>query len=151
MKLSAKDIITGYPDGTFKPNKSITRAEFAAIVSKYIKNPKAADEVFADVPMNHWAKDAIAKVKAEGWISGYPDGTFKPNAPITRAEAVSIVNRMFGRSADGEFVRDHNYEISNFKDLLGSHWAYYDIIEATHTHDFESLNGGIEKWEKIVK
>ena len=151
MKLSAKDIITGYPDGTFKPNKSITRAEFAAIVSKYIKNPKAADEVFADVPMNHWAKDAIAKVKAEGWISGYNDGTFKPDAPITRAEAVSIVNRMFGRSADGEFVRDHNYEISNFKDLLGSHWAYYDMIEATHTHDFESLNGGIERWEKIVK
>lgn len=151
MKLSAKDIITGYPDGTFKPNKSITRAEFAVIASKYIKNPKAADETFSDVPMNHWAKDAIAKVKAEGWISGYNDGTFKPDAPITRAEAVSIVNRMFNRAADGEFVRDHNYEISNFKDLLESHWAYYDMIEATHTHDFESLNGGIERWEKIVK
>ena len=151
MKLSNKDIIKGYPDGTFKPNKSITRAEFAVIASKYIKNPKAADETFSDVPMNHWAKDAIAMVKAEGWISGYTDGTFKPDAPITRAEAVSIVNRMFNRAADGEFVRDHNYEISNFKDLLESHWAYYDMIEATHTHDFESLNGGIERWEKIVK
>ncbi|WP_311561530.1 S-layer homology domain-containing protein, partial [Peptoniphilus duerdenii] len=151
MKLSAKDIITGYPDGTFKPNKSITRAEFAAIVSKYIKNPKAADEVFADVPMNHWAKDAIAKVKAEGWISGYNDGTFRPDAPITRAEAVSIVNRMFDRAADGEFVRDHKFEVNNFKDLLVNHWAYYDMMEATHSHDYEKLGTRIERWEKIVK
>ena len=151
MKLSNKDIIKGYPDGTFKPNKSITRAEFAVIASKYIKNPKAADEVFADVPMNHWAKDAIAKVKAEGWISGYNDGTFRPDAPITRAEAVSIVNRMFGRSADGEFVREHGFEIKSFKDLVENHWAYYDMIEAVHTHDYERIGTRVERWEKIVK
>ena len=151
MKLSAKDIITGYPDGTFKPNKSITRAEFAAIVSKYIKNPKAADEVFADVPMNHWAKDAIAKVKAEGWISGYNDGTFRPDAPITRAEAVSIVNRMFDRAADGEFVREHGFEIKKFNDLTDKHWAYYEIMEAVHTHDYERIDKRAERWDKIVK
>ncbi|SMB92681.1 S-layer homology domain-containing protein [Peptoniphilus asaccharolyticus DSM 20463] len=151
MKLSKKDIIKGYPDGTFKPNKSITRAEFATIVSKYIKNPKAADETFVDVPMNHWAKDAIAKVKAEGLISGYPDGTFKPDAPITRAEAVSIVNRMFDRAADGEFVREHRFEIKSFKDLVENHWAYYEIIEAVHTHDYERIGTRVEKWDKIVK
>ena len=151
MKLSGKDIITGYPDGTFKPNKSITRAEFAAIASKYIKNPKAADETFSDVPMNHWAKDAIAMVKAEGWISGYTDGTFKPDAPITRAEAVSIVNRMFDRAADGEFVREHRFEIKSFKDLVENHWAYYEIMEAVHTHDYERIGTRVERWEKIVK
>ena len=151
MKLSGKDIITGYPDGTFKPNKSITRAEFAAIASKYIKNPKAADETFSDVPMNHWAKDAIAMVKAEGWISGYTDGTFKPDAPITRAEAVSIVNRMFDRAADGEFVREHRFEIKSFKDLVETHWAYYEIMEAVHTHDYERIGTRAERWEKIVK
>ncbi|EFM24575.1 hypothetical protein HMPREF9225_1811 [Peptoniphilus duerdenii ATCC BAA-1640] len=151
MKLSNKDIIKGYPDGTFKPNKSITRAEFAVIASKYIKNPKAADETFSDVPMNHWAKDAIAMVKAEGWISGYTDGTFKPDAPITRAEAVSIVNRMFDRAADGEFVREHGFEIKKFNDLTDKHWAYYEIMEAVHTHDYERIDKRTEKWEKIVK
>ena len=151
MKLSGKDIITGYPDGTFKPNKSITRAEFATIVSKYIKNPKVANETFSDVPMNHWAKDAIAKVKAEGWISGYNDGTFRPDAPITRAEAVSIVNRMFDRAADGEFVREHRFEIKSFKDLVENHWAYYEIMEAVHTHDYERIGTRVERWEKIVK
>ena len=151
MKLSNKDIIKGYPDGTFKPNKSITRAEFAVIASKYIKNPKAADETFSDVPMNHWAKDAIAMVKAEGWISGYTDGTFKPDAPITRAEAVSIVNRMFDRAADGEFVREHGFEITSFGDLNTNHWAYYEMIEATHSHDYERIDKRTERWEKIVK
>ncbi len=151
MKLSNKDIIKGYPDGTFKPNKSITRAEFAVIASKYIKNPKAADETFSDVPMNHWAKDAIAKVKAEGWISGYTDGTFKPDAPITRAEAVSIVNRMFDRAADGEFVREHGFEIKKFNDLTDKHWAYYEIMEAVHTHDYERIDKRAERWDKIVK
>ena len=151
MKLSNKDIIKGYPDGTFKPNKSITRAEFAVIASKYIKNPKAADETFSDVPMNHWAKDAIAMVKAEGWISGYTDGTFKPDAPITRAEAVSIVNRMFDRAADGEFVREHGFEIKKFNDLTDKHWAYYEIMEAVHTHDYERIDKRTERWEKIVK
>ena len=151
MKLSNKDIIKGYPDGTFKPNKSITRAEFAVIASKYIKNPKAADETFSDVPMNHWAKDAIAMVKAEGWISGYTDGTFKPDAPITRAEAVSIVNRMFDRAADGEFVREHGFEIKKFNDLTDKHWAYYEIMEAVHTHDYERIDKRTERWDKIVK
>ena len=151
MKLSNKDIIKGYPDGTFKPNKSITRAEFAVIASKYIKNPKTADETFSDVPMNHWAKDAIAMVKAEGWISGYTDGTFKPDAPITRAEAVSIVNRMFDRAADGEFVREHGFEITKFGDLNSNHWAYYEMIEATHSHDYERIDKRTERWEKIVK
>ena len=151
MKLSKKDIIKGYPDGTFKPNQSITRAEFAAIASNYSKNPKAADETFSDVPMNHWAKDAIAKVKAEGWISGYPDGTFKPDAPITRAEAVSIVNRMFDRVADGEFVREHRFEIKSFKDLVENHWAYYKIFEATNGHDFVRDSNKIdEEWKDVT-
>ena len=151
MKLSKKDIIKGYPDGTFKPNKSITRAEFAVIASKYIKDPKATDETFSDVPMNHWAKDAIVKVKAEGLISGYPDGTFKPDAPITRAEAVSIVNRMFDRVADGEFVREHRFEIKSFKDLVENHWAYYKIFEATNGHDFVRDSNKIdEEWKDVT-
>ena len=151
MKLSSKGILTGYPDGTFKPNRSITRAEFANIVSKYIKNPKSANETFTDVPMNHWAKNAIAMVKAEGWITGYPDGTFRPDAPITRAEAVSIVNRMFDRAADTNFVSVHDYEIKSYTDLNGSHWAYYEIMEATQTHNYEKLGVRVERWDNLVK
>ena len=151
MKLSSKGILTGYPDGTFKPNRNITRAEFANIVSKYIKNPKAANETFVDVPMNHWAKNAIAMVKAEGWITGYPDGTFRPDAPITRAEAVSIVNRMFDRAADVNYVNVHDYEIKSFTDLNGSHWAYYEIMEAAHTHDYERLGVRTERWDRVFK
>ena len=151
MKLSSKGILTGYPDGTFKPNRNITRAEFANIVSKYIKNPKDANETFVDVPMNHWAKNAIAMVKAEGWITGYPDGTFRPDAPITRAEAVSIVNRMFDRAADTNFVNVHDYEIKSFTDLNGSHWAYYEIMEAAHTHDYERLGVRNERWDRVFK
>ena len=151
MKLSSKGILTGYPDGTFKPNRSITRAEFANIVSKYIKNPKSANETFTDVPMNHWAKNAIAMVKAEGWITGYPDGTFRPDAPITRAEAVSIVNRMFDRAADTNFVSVHDYEIKSYTDLNGGHWAYYEIMEATQTHNYEKLGVRVERWDNLVK
>ena len=151
MKLSSKGILTGYPDGKFKPNRSITRAEFANIVSKYIKNPKAANETFTDVPMNHWAKNAIAMVKAEGWITGYPDGTFRPDAPITRAEAVSIVNRMFDRAADTNFVSVHDYEIKSYTDLNGGHWAYYEIMEATQTHNYEKLGVRVERWDNLVK
>ena len=151
MKLSAKDVIKGYPDGTFKPNKNITRAEFAIIASKYSKSGKMADETFYDVPATHWAKYAIAKVKAEGWITGYPDGSFKPDAPITRAEAVAIVNRMFNRRVDVDFANKNSHDISSFGDLNAGHWAYYEIIEATTDHEFERANDSLpETWTKIV-
>lgn len=150
MKLTSKDIIKGYPDGTFKPNNSITRAEFAAIASKYINDKKLATESFVDVPSNHWARDVILQVKAQGWITGYSDGTFKPDAPITRAEAVSIVNRMFDRQADRAFVDEKSFELRKFKDLSTSHWAYYDIYEATNTHYYEKDDHGVERWNKIA-
>ncbi|MGI5949070.1 S-layer homology domain-containing protein [Peptoniphilus sp.] len=150
MKLSSKDIINGYPDKTFKPNRNISRAEFAAIASKFIERPTASSETFIDVPTNHWAHDKIAMVKAEGWITGYTDGTFKPDAPITRAEAVTIVNRMFDRAADRQFVKNNGYEITLFKDLSTNHWAYYDIIESTNGHYYKRANG-MEDWGKIIK
>lgn len=149
MKLTSKDIIKGYPDGTYKPNNDITRAEFATIASKYITDKKLATETFVDVPSNHWARDVISQVKAQGWISGYSDGTFKPDAPITRAEAVSIVNRMFNRHADRIFINEKSFELKNFKDLSSSHWAFYDIYEAANSHDYEKVTNDIERWNKI--
>ncbi|MDY3923463.1 MAG: S-layer homology domain-containing protein, partial [Ezakiella sp.] len=148
MKLTSKGIINGYPDGTFKPHNSITRAEFASIASKYITDKKLATENFVDVPLNHWARDVISQVKAQGWITGYLDGTFKPDAPITRAEAVSIVNRMFNRHADRNFINENSFELKKFKDLDFSHWAFYEIYEATNTHDFERIADDLERWEK---
>ncbi|MDD7352217.1 MAG: S-layer homology domain-containing protein, partial [Peptoniphilaceae bacterium] len=149
MKLTSKDIIKGYPDGTYKPNNDITRAEFATIASKYITDKKLATETFVDVPSNHWARDVISQVRAQGWISGYSDGTFKPDAPITRAEAVSIVNRMFNRHADRIFINEKSFELKNFKDLSSSHWAFYDIYEAANSHDYEKVTNDIERWNKI--
>ena len=140
--------LTGYPDGTFRPNQSITRAEFAAIAVRFL-----SDEVqgvsggsFSDTA-GHWAADAIGRAAAAGWITGYPDGAFRPNQSITRAEAATIINNMLGRSPD----KDHLLAgMTTWPDNPEGAWYYEAIQEATNSHDYDRDELGVtEIWRAI--
>ena len=99
--LSSMGIITGYPDGTFRPNTAITRAEFAAIAARFDNDGDKTAAKFSDIA-THWAKDEISIAYNNGWITGYPDGTFGPQRDITRAETMTLVNRVLNRQPETE-------------------------------------------------
>ena len=139
-----KGLISGYPNGTFKPNESITRAEFAQMISGYVKNEKASTSDFKDVK-DHWAKDAIDKLYGNKNVNGYPDGSFKPNAKITRAEAVTILNSVFNRNTNKSSLNNVNTSsLNKFSDVNEGFWAYYNILDAANTHNRERLNSTSE-------
>ncbi|MDO5714135.1 MAG: S-layer homology domain-containing protein [Tissierellia bacterium] len=130
-----KGLIKGYEDGTFKPNKPITRAEFAQMISGYLEGSSKGDSGLKDIE-NHWAKDAIEKVYGKKVVKGYPDGTFKPNQEITRAEAVTILNAAFGRVTNAKSFtgKVKLEEVNTFKDISTSDWFFYDVIDAATGH-----------------
>ncbi|KGF10730.1 hypothetical protein HMPREF1633_09105 [Tissierellia bacterium S5-A11] len=147
-------LMKGYQDGSFRPNEKITRAEFAQMI-KNIDKSNSAVATFTDVK-GHWAEAAINQAYGNGRIKGYPDGTFKPDAPITRAEAVTIANSLMGRSVDGRGLKEkleNPTRLSKFSDLTTSHWAFYEIMEATNSHEFERREKGrvVEDWLEIDK
>lgn len=119
-----KSVIKGYPNGVFKPNKNITRAEFVQMISNYLNENVDGKSSFRDTA-DHWAKDAIDIATDKGYIKGYPDGYFRPDAEITRAEAVKILNETFSISSSGS-------SNNNFKDLNKSAWYYKEILKATN-------------------
>ena len=121
-KLNSAGIILGYADGKFKPNNNLTRAEFATIIRR-ITNLKDGKASFGDIA-THWAKNDIAALAAAGYINGYSGNIFRPNATITRAEAVKIINKVVGM----EVNKDENRLF--FYDLTKEHWAYYEIMSA---------------------
>ncbi|MGI6255641.1 MAG: S-layer homology domain-containing protein [Acutalibacter sp.] len=142
--LAAMGIVSGFDETTYQPSASIRRAEFVSILSKLF--PMEEGEVtFTDVPDSHWGLAAIQNAVAKDWVSGYPDGTFRPNAPITRAEAFALINKMLGRSADKDLI-DNAGKFFQFLDLPMTHWAYYHIMEASipHTHTYDEE--GNEVW-----
>ena len=126
------DVISGYNDGSFRPNQPITRAEFVTIASKFEDMVQGSVNEFKDVDDTHWAVPFINSAYEKGWINGYPDNTFKPNKNITRAEAVAVVNNILNREVDKEAINTNLFELTRFNDMLSSHWAYYDIIIATN-------------------
>ena len=148
--MSEKKLVSGYPDGTFKPNAPITRAEFASIASRFDSLADKADLKFSDVSKNHWAYKVICSAEAKGWISGYPDGTFKPEKNITRAEVVSSTNRILNRYADLDFAKAHVQELAPMIDMNDSHWAYGPVVEAMNGHDYKRLSDGkSERWIRL--
>lgn len=148
--MSEKKLVSGYPDGTFKPNAPITRAEFASIASRFDSLADKADLKFSDVSKNHWAYKVICSAEAKGWISGYPDGTFKPEKNITRAEVVSSTNRILNRYADLDFAKAHVQELAPMIDMDDSHWAYGPVVEAMNGHDYKRLSDGkSERWIRL--
>lgn len=142
-------IIKGYPDGSFKPEASITRAEFAAMAARFA-DLKEGTKTFTDLDKNYWAYDLVQRAASAGWITGYPDGTFKPDKNITRAEVVAITNRMLDRKADQDFVDQNLGKLLQFTDLDKSYWAYYPILEATNGHDYTRHENKLDEYWKEV-
>ena len=145
--MTENKLITGYPDGTFKPNNPISRAEFAAIASRFDQLKTGLSLPFNDVGAGHWAYDVIASAADKGWVNGYPDGSFKPENKITRAEVVSTTNRMLNRYADLAFAKAHKTELAPMRDMDESHWAYGAAVEAMNGHDYHrQADGKNETW-----
>lgn len=139
-------IVTGYEDGSFRPDAPVTRAEFAAIASRFEKLTQGSAS-FTDVPDTHWAVKYINFAATRGWVTGYEDGTFKPEHSITRAEVAAVTCRLLERSADQTYIRSHIGELRTFADVTESHWAYWYVMEAANGHDY-TKSGGSENWSR---
>ncbi|WP_148464727.1 S-layer homology domain-containing protein [Peptoniphilus harei] len=131
----SKGFISGYSDGTFKPNQGITRAEFAQMIAVFVKDGYPGSSNFKDVK-GHWASNAIDQLYGNKKIKGFPDGTFKPDQKLTRAEAVTVLNSVFGRNTKStSFTNVNTNSLKKFSDVPMSHWAYYQIIDASNGHN----------------
>ncbi|NRR22890.1 S-layer homology domain-containing protein [Brevibacillus sp. MS2.2] len=125
-RANAAGLMNGYSNGTFNPGGGITRAEMATIVYKHLGlNGDGMPNNFYDVPADHWATQIIAAVSKEGYMSGYPDGTFHPQNTLTRAETVTIINRLLNHSQLSSVIGQ------SWPDVPSTHWAYKDIEAAT--------------------
>lgn len=146
--LSSMSIITGYPDGTFRPNAAITRAEFAAIAARFDSNGDKTTAKFSDIA-THWAKDEISIAYNNGWINGYPNGTFGPQRDITRAETMTLVNRVLNRQPETE--DDLLPNMVTWTDNADKNaWYYLAVQEATNSHYYKfKTNSKYEKWTEL--
>lgn len=144
--LASLGVIKGIGDDQFAPNRTITRAEFTVIAMRFANVSADVTNPFTDIATNDWYYTAVTSAVSYGWINGYSDGSFRPQATITRAEVVTIVNRMLNRTADRNFV-DSN-ATAQFDDVPNTYWAYYNIMEATIAHDHSIDNDGVESWGK---
>ena len=150
-RMQETGIMQGYPDNTFDPYGSITRAEFATTCVRFTENRagkiKKASIDFSDLDKSHWGYEYIQKAVEEGYVVGYPDGTVKPDDFITRAEVVTVVNRMLNRRADKKFVDENLDKLMYFTDLTdNTYWAYYEIYEAANQHNLSYDKNFNETW-----
>ena len=146
--MSRLGIIKGYPDGTFRPNDPITRAEFAAIAARFDEHKAAKLASFTDI-YGHWAISEISLAYENGWIKGYNDGTFRPNRNITRAEAMALINRVLNRAPEkpSDLLNNMNKWTDN---LDTTKWYYLDVQEATNSHDYTRKTNNYEMWKKML-
>lgn len=146
--LSSMGIITGYPDGTFRPNAAITRAEFAAIAARFDNDGDKTAAKFSDIA-THWAKDEISIAYNNGWINGYPNGTFGPQRDITRAETMTLVNRVLNRQPETEDDLLPNMTVWT-DNANPNAWYYLAVQEATNSHYYKfKTNSKYEKWTEL--
>ena len=146
--LSSMGIITGYPDGTFRPNAAITRAEFAAIAARFDNDGDKTAAKFSDIA-THWAKDEISIAYNNGWITGYPDGTFGPQRDITRAETMTLVNRVLNRQPETEDDLLPNMTVWT-DNANPKAWYYLAVQEATNSHYYKfKTNSKYEQWTAL--
>ena len=147
--LSSMGIVKGHNDGTFAPNAPIIRAEFAAIAARFDDKNTDTSSKFTDIA-SHWAKNEIGIAANKGWINGYPDGTFRPNQYITRAEAMTLVNRVLNRLPENSSdLLDSMIKWPDNSDA--SAWYYLAVQEATNSHAYsdKSKDDKYEKWTTI--
>lgn len=143
--LASLGILSGVGNGRFDPDRSITRAEFTVIAMKFANTSGGGVNIFSDVNEDDWFYSAVVDSTQYGWINGYPDGTFRPEATISRAEVTVIVNHMLGRAADRPYVIAHEKELNTFGDVNRGHWGYFHIAEATNAHEYHTEDG-TESW-----
>ena len=140
-------VVKGRRADRFDPDASITRAEFAAICARFNTKPVENSGSFSDIS-GHWAENEIERAAAFGWISGYPDGTFRPDARITRAEAMTMINRVLCRMPQSE--SDLLDSMVTWPDNKPSDWHYLAVQEATNSHDFDRQGEVGESWTKLT-
>ncbi len=146
--LSNMGIIDGYEDGTFKPNASITRAEFTAIATRFFDYTAEYEGAFNDVTYSDWYADCVQAAVDMGLVNGYADGGFRPNAYITRAESCAIVNRVLNRVPHEDYLLDED-EMITWPDNSYGAWYYADMQEATNSHDYDWIRVSgevVEEW-----
>ena len=151
--LEKYNVINGYNDGSFKPDASVTRAEFVAMTVRYYDlfndvNKTGNTVKYTDVASSYWAYSDIAFAKNIGWLNGYSDGSFRGDNDITRAEVVTVVNRATGRIADKEYVKDNFTKLNRFTDVTDSNmWYFFDVAESCNDHKAVS-SANNEVWVK---
>lgn len=148
-----KGILVEKSGQDFRPDSPITRAEFAKLI-EFIDKKNNSIAPFADVK-GHIYEDAIDQAYGNNRIAGYPDGTFRPDAPITRAEIVTILNNFYNRKADAKSLEgiENLGLLKHFTDLNENHWAYYEIMEAANSHEYirRNENGIVENWIRLIE
>ena len=147
--LATLEIVDGVGDNRFAPERTITRAEFTTMAMRFCQEIPTGENIFSDVDQDDWFYDYVVGSIQYGWINGYPDGTFRPNDTITRAEVTTIANRMLGRAADEAYVDGHQDQLRAFPDVTKGYWAYYDITEATNAHEYTKDSQG-EDWTGLA-
>ena len=147
--MSDMDIVFGRTDYQFDPDAYITRAEFAAIAARFDSGSYSGDDLFTDIE-GHWAADQISRAAEKGWITGYPDGTFGPNRYITRAEAVTMINRVLNRMPKDKDALHEDMKV--FVDNADTNaWYYLAIQEATNSHEYKKDKDGVyETWTDVL-
>ena len=149
--LSNAGIISGYPDGSFQPNGKITRAEFATIASRFFDVTVSGADAFPDIS-GHWARQYINEAAAIGIVTGYEDGTFRPQKLITRAEAMTMVNRTLGRAPEKDHLLDDMLKWPDNMDT--TQWYYAQVQEATNSHEYQMATASdgteYEIWTELL-
>lgn len=146
--MASKKVVNGYEDGSFKPENNLTRGEFAAMIARFANlTDTAASRTFSDVDSSYWGFKNIMALNKAGYINGYEDGTFRPEANVTRAEVMTVINKIIGRSADASYVK--SLDNNKFSDLDKNAWYYVDVMEATTDHNYTLNKSGVEtEWSK---
>ncbi|MBQ8588047.1 MAG: S-layer homology domain-containing protein, partial [Clostridia bacterium] len=148
--MADKGVVTGYPDGSFKPLQNLTRSEFAALIYRFtgVEEP-TIDNPFPDVTEDHWAYKEILALKEAGLVLGDGDGNYRPEDNITRAEAMTVINMLLGRKPLDSYVK--SLDLNPFNDLNDKNeWYYVAVLEATITHNYYLNDTDYEyKWEDL--
>lgn len=145
--MADKNVVNGYPDGEFKPEQNLTRGEFAALIFRFTGVPLAKIEnPFTDLDESYWAYDEVLSLINSGLMEGYPDKTYMPQNYITRAEVMTVVNKILGRKPVESYVK--SLEFNPYNDLYSDKWYYVTVLEATITHNYWLDKEAYEyKWE----
>lgn len=144
--LARLGVFVGRAPGIFAPDSAISRAEFATVCARFDQSGAAEDRDFSDIG-GHWAEQYIRQAAALGWVQGYPDGTFGPDRPITRAEAVTMINRVLRRNPGSK--DDLLSGMKVWPDNPAGAWYYLEVQEATNGHEFHRKADGHEKWTVV--